>query len=556
MSTSRDDRRIHGGEPVDLQKRYTDFEKCVASFAFTPVIGAECPVMGREQTSAWGELAFRIAGLKKRGLSYKEEQYLDTLAKEYNCKASAGSHNGGRLVASIPALDSLRVQLIQLGAHATKAFGAQMAESTTAVTDAAKYVLELPYYEFPEMIHNLVRACLDAYEIKESSERDPLFDADGVFLNLVSLTNMITEGHLPRGIVETIDHPQMGEVVAAIGAADGPPSRPGKVHLYQLEWIADLLWYILRYDVSVYPRNEEMAFQVALRQPDDRFLRPELPDAAERDKTGCGQLCEWLRHYGSMAAANPKMTEFYRVMAQYLGRQFISWRSKKTPAPIGVSTTLDLELERALDRCEHVERFHVVVPVTLLYEPGDDEIAPPVDWLLGTSRRGEDLGDPDWEWCPDTYESVKERLEGPLVVKVHGSPLHCLPDSTVLKPRSPEHRDREFYEHSFVLSESQYLVDIVPPRSQARWPDFLRMTLNDSSRKVFFLGHSVGEWNTRLRIYEEAFKGNDTPTNPRFVAVNERFDPYRTEVLAYFGVSRWRGKLEAVAERILKAMGT
>ena len=58
----------------------------------------------------------------------------------------------------------------------------------------------------------------------------------------------------------------------------------------------------------------------------------------------------------------------------------------------------------------------------------------------------------------------------------------------------------EKFEHALVLSEVEYLRNIV---WEDRLPELFHTMLLQNDRALFFLGHSIKEWNTRLRLYNQ-----------------------------------------------------
>ena len=184
--------------------------------------------------------------------------------------------------------------------------------------------------------------------------------------------------------------------------------------------------------------------------------------------------------------------------------------ASQKPGGLIFVTALDLEIELSLAaRGPH----SVLIPVWVgdKREGGVARAKP--EWVLGRwAESGAAKYDPhrprEWKWL-DGFRPSKDELwgyeSGPLVVKLHGSPLHGLPES-----------DHRVVSHRLTLGEldvlSMLLSDPVPkkvwaPREVGADQD------KENPKTLFFLGHDVSSWDGRatwLRLANPAAPNTET----------------------------------------------
>jgi hypothetical protein len=253
-------------------------------------------------------------------------------------------------------------------------------------------------------------------------------------------------------------------------------------------------------------------------------------------------------HCGS-GQHSAEMRKFYGAIAAYLATQYFSYLDPTflyVPVEsVAFTTNFDMELERALARVPELGGFHLAIPILAHTRAAPREVH--VDWLLGTVPAGADPSAPRWEWFPLDKTNLAEELTGPLVVKLHGSPLHQLPqptDDTFGGPAGPY----VAFEHALCVSEVQYLRLIVLLDTM---PEFLQFILSQDNRAFFFVGHSLDEWNIRLRMFDQLYpRRRQSPAARQLVAINPTFDVFRSSVLEALGVDRWEGSPLDLAETL------
>lgn len=543
---------------LDILKQF------IAELRFTPMIGVGCSLVGRSNSSAWKAIAGRMAAL----LTVLEHE---SLPSRYLRSLAAVPGYDIRLPEYVPtgavplptdSLASLQLALTRLGAEFGILFASTMLESASAVWDTVSYTQRIPddHPQLETISRLLVEACEAAYALRATPEgRDPTvgLGAPGIYNHLIDLAVSFLDKH----DLERLSHEQQGDgafhdaltqIAAQVSrrmVTDDDAERNRELHIYQLEWIADALWHTFRFDKAAYARNDELSFQISLLA-DLHGERIDLPGAAQNAqatvKLSHDVIAAWFRQFGNDAP--PEMQNLYDALALVLQDQFEAFRKtrERDPLePVAFSSTYDLEMERALLRAPGVHTFHVVIPV---YAYAKDEQEPDQGWLRGTLHHGQNVEDTEWEWFAEERELTKRDIQGPMLIKLHGSPLHTLPGGPLDDEYLPEY---ERFEHALVLSEHQFLENIV---WKDRLPQFFNRVLLQSNRTYFFLGHSIREWSTRLRLYSQVYRRDSNPRTVARIAINRAHDPYRSAVLSAIGVQRWAGDLEeipAVVEDVL-----
>ncbi len=546
----------------------TEVSERLRDFSFTPIIGQECSVIGRQDTMAWQQVAARMnhLALDERLIETEESAYIFSLAAQKEVRLD--DDDPSFRAPPRDALHDFRVELVRLGHKANALFGQGMYKSGQAIASTSTYRIkpnsaELTR-ELDEFAEVLILTCVAAHKLIHEPVVPSAFDKSAVYARLVELTAQLTQGWLSpwrrrrlRHNLAISDHLRL--VYREVGIHDdasedlqhGGHPPDSELYFYHLEWIADLLWYTLRFSESTYPTDEELAFQIALGIG-EHYRRPELVSAAERrGRRQAERIREWFKLYRAAKSdgspgGNEEFRAFFDWMARYLNSQYHHYcntpEALKPAEAVAFSTSLDLELEDALARIP-IPMFHVAIPIQAKRASVEPESH--LRWLLGTVQSGMLVEEPDWKWLPENVANLGPEMLGPLVIKLHGSPLHDLPDVT--KPElGVEDVEYMEFEHALTLSESEYLQNIV---LLSDLPRFCDAVLSDPRRAFFFLGHSLSDWNTKLRIFHSVYRGRRSrKVSRRLIAVSACFDPYRSVLLDSLGVDRWEGSLEELTE--------
>jgi hypothetical protein len=357
------------------------------------------------------------------------------------------------------------------------------------------------------------------------------------------------------------------------GVADHSSGRQA-LTLPDLVWLGGLLWHVLRFDLPYYPTSAELAFQVALEAQAgvgyDREL-PSLAQAAQMIADPLTCITRWFAFY----ATNKTQSRLYNTLAEWLLLTFNQRRTAAAvrrlapPAPVILTTNYDRAIESALD--EKLSSYHVLIPVTHIRWRRGTEPAGMLHeqiWLLKTMHR--DNNSRKWvvRWnyggcssprqrgnleASDPHNTVDLRnLVGPLVIKLHGSPLEDLPEAKIEDLwEKLTHVDDDFqYQHRIVISEADYLRDL-----RDDLPDQIKGILSEGNRVLVFLGQSIADWNIRMRLADHVRwstfgDADDRPQAQRRFAINKRARRFDTGIMGRLHINVIKEDLGAVPSRI------
>jgi hypothetical protein len=209
-------------------------------------------------------------------------------------------------------------------------------------------------------------------------------------------------------------------------------------------------------------------------------------------------------------------------------------------------------MERAFEK--NGIAFHVLFPVIITGAGKGEKGRPPVTWKLRnwlSVERAKETGrafeDAYWEDVCPAGQNPRITWDGPLIVKLHGSPS--------------EQRGLLKDQHWVVLSEVGYLQAL----EGSAMPEWVRQQLHDSAvgrplgreamdpeangrRSLWFLGYSIADWNVRLRLYQDSKVGGLRRT------FNREADPYRSALLTILGIEEFLGDLNEFPKFIRRAL--
>jgi hypothetical protein len=335
-----------------------------------------------------------------------------------------------------------------------------------------------------------------------------------------------------------------------------------EIHIEELAWVARLLWHLLSFRSRTYPCSSELAFYIALRTDVGPRTGP-LPWVAERrllradSNTTIDTITRWFS-YCQMGSKPSALHEVVADALELVNDHFLTHdamgganQEQLLPVPaIAYTTNYDRLLENVFD--DRRRTYHVAYPVTVTRSHASDGKARsqpsqqqhPKDgtalaWILQTVTFPETESYPlvGWSDCTSMIlRDLRPRLKGPLIVKLHGSPLHQLPDDDWCSARG-----YSSITHHVVLSESSYLKWIL---SRKDMPPWVEEELNKSSRMLFFLGYSVSDLNIRLRLLRTAQESSVLLTPGRRAVVDRRTDRLRQAVFELLRVAVFQDDLD------------
>jgi hypothetical protein len=314
-------------------------------------------------------------------------------------------------------------------------------------------------------------------------------NAEAILLKLLRLSldvlgNLVLTG-APFGEVRQ----RVGVQLARVTLPTHQTSDSVTLRVEHLAWLSNLLWYTLSFWSPCYPTTSELAFELALESEITPPGRVDLSQAAAAWDSP-RRLTSHLRKRLAYCEEASSPSRLHIYLAAVLRQAYSTYRSSTASGstsqhpgqegasplmPIAFTTNFDCALERALSAIGG--RYHVIYPVR---SAGGQSAS--VTWRYATyplRDKETDRGD-----CKALSE---DRLHGPVVVKLHGSPLHDLAKGQ---------------QHWIVAAGVGYLEAIA--EAHALLPPWLKLQLKPSvpSRRFWFLGHSLNDWTIRLLLYE------------------------------------------------------
>lgn len=355
-----------------------------------------------------------------------------------------------------------------------------------------------------------------------------------------------------------------------------------------VEWLANLVWHSLRFDLPIYPSSEDLAFQLALldrRRPEDsaHIARPKLSlatqdaDHPERVAEALSWVVEATMAPEGLSATGHRL---FAAIAEVLRGHALTWRAglhsdSRGPSgmngangdeplddahefvPVAVSTSFDQHMERALLALPGRMRVSIFAPVLVIQ--GTRSRHAEFRWVYAiTETAGSDAAAQEaleslvWKWVPSG------RADWPVdngisVVKINGAPLYRELDGLPLSEhqilKKPEQRKEgrpyapeSILRHALVLSEFELLrnlrIEAAPDES------FLGVLQNrgDHARRVLFLGHPIHDWLTRIRLLTRLFepihdeRRREGQTN-RNILFSKDIEPVRASLLFWADIT-------------------
>jgi hypothetical protein len=331
--------------------------------------------------------------------------------------------------------------------------------------------------------------------------------------------------------------------------------------LAELAWLEDLLWYTLSYKVPAYPTTAELAFKLSLTARPGLVQRGELAHWAELLQNGkdgdeefefIRSIQEWLTFCEDR---DLELTKFHSSVAAALSAQYRQYQQdvktrrvydRERLPPIAFISNYDRRLEKALE-CIQVPYYHVALPVRVQRSKssGSDSA-----WLFytfalhGSKRHVETIYTCE-KWQAD---DLNDYVLGPIIVKVHGSPLEVLPDhNKVSEEQGKDPIQYQGIQHLLILSESRYLLALVGDSSYPAW---LLQELRKESRELWFFGYSLADWSVRLNLFEGMrYLGDEQDGKKQTrIVLSPRFDILRGAILRALKMVHRRGDPVAFGE--------
>lgn len=559
-------------------------ETCVKEGGFVPFLGAGASSMRPKETEhredrqdrrlhegPWESVCCNLSALLQ-SLGEKEEKekkFLRGFAEEYNCTCESATADM-RTVQQDTALLDLQRALVRLVTRVTAVFGRHMEEGCMYVSSAQNLVARELVGMGEELEGAIVDSLVATHALK-CQDRE-LFELDKVWNKLVHFayehTDEKTWGRIRNQVSLQSKEVGLEETVEKLTDRQFKFKKRGsRLAISEIAWVTQLLWYSLTYQVPAYPTTSELAFRLSLFSQNVPPRVGELAQAAETVadyKDLVDQVRRLFRFYdkrmkGPFGPLQKAVAGALNYAFEKRKRERI-YRELLPAIPMALTTNFDMALERAFDSLESTTAYHVVFPIFAsegaMRPSGQQEEVkfPTIVWVIKTVTYY-DGGEKSVDWLPwdqQNTEGLVESFEakGPVIVKLHGSPLEPL--EAIPDARLPRHRD---YFPCLVLPESTYLEMIL--QQDSTFPRWINMALKtpkhrQKERSLWFLGYSISDLNVRLRLYQQLYWTFDDPDDPPdLVAVNKEFDLYQSAVFGRLKVAGKEGDLHGVARTLL-----
>ena len=357
-------------------------------------------------------------------------------------------------------------------------------------------------------------------------------------------------------------------------------------------WLTDVLWHAMTFDAAMYPRVDELALQAALVDESGSAVptrHGEPPSVVRRDRDrSLADAVKRAVQRGFREQDSSRRRTFYGTVARALTAQHRVWERDRGPngPAVAIVTSFDLELERAL--FELGVAYHVAIPVFVPRAPlADGTEVGAVEWRVGRFKGWRNCSATITDLCVpagprwwgfgelthtgpptsdmsrqqrDDVEHLANWIEGPLILKLNGSPLHDLREVDQ-GPNAPRHAAvlGEF-DYLQVMRIDQWAFDqrLNKSATEQGLPRELITSLRADRRTWMLLGPRTADWSSRMQLFLNLSR-LDTPTAPRdrFWAVSKEFDRDRSVLLDWLGVTQLRGdaldlqsEIEALTRRL------
>jgi len=365
-------------------------------------------------------------------------------------------------------------------------------------------------------------------------------------------------------------------------------TRDHVVHLSleQLDWLGDLLWHLIKYDLAVLPNNDELAFQFSLCWASSCLTRVPLGTAgvlSETNRLLDGETrhisddniksVTWCtdhiygRIYNKIEHQDP--SAFYSAIATMLQQGNAVMPDGDTDSdvgdlvvqpfwPVAITVNMDTELERSLSGGE----FSVIYPMI------ESNTNSPV-WVMRVHSPGKEnvfhMIPRDGSFSETFYYKITKTdgtqkslcyIKGPLIVKLRGSSLHSVP---------PEHHrikwlgdfgklnKQGLFINRVILSSVEYTNEYTVPGLGE--PESILDLLRQQGRRLCFFGFPLEDpdsmFSVRRNIWRmELGKDQDEKKGNKFAVECDRSDGFGRAILRQLDVKPLNDKLSDVSNSV------
>lgn len=411
------------------------FLRNIINGEFTPFIGPDCYGLQEEWRPEIPTLQTRLKQLED-GLDETERNFAKAVvASRVPCFGAQQDQQNTRTSRppDLPSLIELLIAITKAGAAASRLIGRSLSKGE-ALIDSRYFSISFKAEEekalkeesSPRKDIRILRESLATAELKASEIINESYClAKQPIQMCLGSTGIARKIGLLRNFIFGTDTTE----------ANSYPAETN-LTLSQLDWLGDLLWHTMRYDIPVLLRTDELAFQISVCKSSECPTRVPLGTAAVISDNGQVQCTGFIHTHLSSSVGEVvgrrKASSFYHAIAKILWQHCDEIEIERTAStdkgngsaelafkhitevgcyPMAVSVNIDSELESCLETVP----YSVIYPVKS--SGGIDA------WMLRIHEPNKK--ETRWLLKPDvSFEKiVRKTLRGPLILKLRGSPL-------------------------------------------------------------------------------------------------------------------------------------
>jgi hypothetical protein len=529
---------------------------------FVPFIGTEASTLRLDCSDKWEKVFKRLARLQFRLENSTDKdrdadiKYLASLAGAYGFKdefekSQETNKNSDDKYILEGILDDLRFYLVKAGSSLVELFGVQMAITRFCVENLSDY--KVPIDEKSEEIRSVLgqlKGALDAVRNYESVRSSDDLNADSIKESLELIVH-----HIGFGLGDEL-HSIFGDSLQIELSAK--PDDLNYLRLDELAWLEDLLWHTLRFDVSDYLSTNELTFRFSLLMFEP-MRRRELLQIVATSRLGISPrkyLENWITKCEKSDIGDIPC-RFHMVIAAAL---LLNYKNKKSDEllPLVFTTNFDRNLERAFKALK--KPYHVIFPIKLKEKETSrqqtqsrtsNEVK---DTRVSTSQETYKTSafpinvDLNLKWvikscaykgggwketlavCPETDYALGEKLQGPVVVKLHGSPAEFIDDADIHELFGSETKAKHFV----IMSEYDYFRTAIRASNKNIFPEAIVQQWKLGMGDWWFLGYPFDDLFTRLKMFQilsYTFEGKTPAAKALVKPTDADFDNSRMTML-------------------------
>ncbi len=507
-----------------------EYEEAIAKGLFVPYIGPDCYGLRDEWEPHLKTLGARLDIIRERLEEVNPEnqeanrEYLKAVVRSHTPDLGDQTDLHGGAVSEEEAagdLFELRVAVALAGAAASRLLGKSL-NRCKGIIDAKAYRVVITEADDP-----------DIKSLRTALQSAKAFAASCGKTNSFCSYHDHSKGCMgPRHIEAKLEL-----FLNAVFKGKETDVNMHEVHLSlsQLDWLSDLLWHLMRFDLPIFPKPDEIDFCLALCQTTKHFVRIPFGTTAAIQTAECNgkesqikdlnltiAQCTQHMHRKLYRKMSSGPTQFYRAMAKLLWNSYLlcaetlrvdddgpayeesagdrpayeeSVSAAQKPYPIVVSMNIDEELEKCL---QHVT-YSVLYPVQAVNDTK-------TYWFLRVHKENSDR----YYLFPlsNTVESeIYKALSGPLIVKYRGSPFHNSRANDIYDIGAPDTPTalKSSAENRLLLSSLDFVQELSD--SDLGEPRWLKQQLDNVDRVKCFLGYPLDDMDGILGIHRNVWVG-------------------------------------------------